>query len=62
VSEMMLIAQFCDIMETITTEKGLECLWIICKHSSLMPLGVPSVEFSAVPSGRRSILDSLRIT
>jgi hypothetical protein len=26
VSEMMLIAQFCDIMETITTEKGLECL------------------------------------
>jgi hypothetical protein len=25
-SEMMLIARFCDIMETITTEKGLECL------------------------------------
>ena len=31
-SEMMLIARFCDIMERITTDKGLECLGIICDN------------------------------
>ena len=57
-SEMMLIARFCDIMESITTDKGLECLGIICDNAIAMPSDAPSLEFSAMPSEAPSSMPS----
>jgi len=52
--EMLLMERFCAILNGLTTDKGLECLGIICKDASAMPSGAPSDEWSAMPSGAPS--------
>jgi hypothetical protein len=59
-SEMMLIARFCDIMESITTDRGLECLGIICDNEIAVadPSVAPSLELSAMPTEAASSMPS----
>jgi hypothetical protein len=59
-SKMMLIARFCDIMENITTGKGLECLGIICDNDIAVadPSVAPSLELSAMPTEAASSMPS----
>jgi hypothetical protein len=59
-SEMMLIAQFCDIMESITTDRGLECLGIICDNDIAVadPSVAPSLQLSTMPTEAASSMPS----
>jgi hypothetical protein len=63
-SEMMLIARFCDIMESITTDRGLECLGIICDNEIAVadPSVAPSLELSAMPTEAASSMPSIAPT
>jgi hypothetical protein len=56
--DMPLFDRFCRIFDALTTDKGLECLGIICDDTSAMPSGAPSEEFSAMPSNAPSHVPS----